>query len=81
MLSKYCSVEGVWRQFMTMQWRVTLHSKESAIVRCVIADSKHYSKKVSPYYCPAMDTKKLKKRGYLKIVKLKKGNRDPEKSN
>ena len=35
---------------MTMQRRVTLHSKESAIVRCVIADSKHYIvKKVSPH--------------------------------
>ena len=36
-----CSVEGVRRQFMMMQRTVTLHSKESAIVRCVIADSKH----------------------------------------
>ena len=33
-------MEGVRRQFMTMQRTVTLHSKQSAIVRCVIADSK-----------------------------------------
>ena len=39
------------------------------------------SKKVSPHYCPAMDTKKLKKRGNLKKCEFKKGNRDPEKSN
>ena len=57
---------------MTMQQSVTLHSKESAIVRCVIADSiKTLVKKVSPHYCPAMDTKKLKKRGNLNIVNLK----------
>ena len=36
------------------------------------------SKKVSPHYCPAMDTKKLKKRGNLNNCEFKK---DPEKSN
>ena len=35
-------MEGVRWQFMMMHWTVTLHSKESAIVRCVIADSKYY---------------------------------------
>ena len=34
-------MEGVRWQFMTMQRTVTLHSEESDIVRCVIADSKH----------------------------------------
>ena len=33
-------VEGVQRQFMTTKLTVILHSKESAIVHCVIADSK-----------------------------------------
>ena len=56
---------------MTMQRTVTLHSKESAIVRCVIADSKQLAD--SPHYCPAMDTKKLKKRGNLKNCEFKKG--------
>ena len=57
---------------MTTQRTVTLHSKESAIVRHVITDSK-LVKRVSPHYCPAMDTKKLKKRGNLKNCEFKKG--------
>ena len=31
------------------------------------------SKKVSPHYCPAMDTKKLNLRGNLKNCEFKKG--------
>ena len=62
---------------MTMQWTVTLHSKESAIVHCVIAIV-NTSIKDSPHHCPAMDMKKLKKRGNVKNCEFKK---DPEKSN
>ena len=57
---------------MTMQRTVTLHSKESAIVRCVMLIV-NTSKKVSPHYYPAMDTNKLKKRGNLKNCEFKKG--------